>query len=670
MKLIPRPTSRIERRRIVDRAWQRYVQEGIGPEGVADEIARSWRRARVDYKIDPAMKLPVRRLSADQLSERCERDEVLQLARPILGDFAGRLGLLDHVLTYFDGDGLMLSIDGRPEVIEAVSAIDFRPGACWSEDSAGTNGPGTALAAGRPVEVFASEHFVEAWHAWSCAAAPIMEPGREGPVGLVDITGPWEVQRRQALVAAKAIARAIEERLRAAGSIRNEVVRYAFRAAHASGDGMVAVDGHGSVVAVNDAAARRRVVTAGALPPMVREALWRALSGPMCARDNDVRLELPDTPSLVVSPVTHEGTLIGAIVRAPASVAVRAPKWRGREGSAAPSAPVEPAPRPSSTARYAFDRILGASPQLLRAVDYARVAARNTLPVTLEGESGTGKELFAHAIHSASARQAGPFVAVNCGAIPAPLVESELFGYEDGTFTGARRDGNPGRFEAADGGTLFLDEVSELSGPAQTALLRVLQEKEVVRLGGCAPRRVDVRIVAATNKPLEEEMRARRFRRDIFYRLNVLSMSIPPLRDRGDDVVLLARVFIAEAEAELGRAGLTLTDDAMEALRVHSWPGNIRELKNVILRAAATAPTVKIDADHLSFPIAGQMPASANELARPEREAVLEAEREAILGALRECQWNFTRAADRLGISRMTIYRRAAKCGIARPPAY
>jgi sigma-54 dependent transcriptional regulator, acetoin dehydrogenase operon transcriptional activator AcoR len=667
MKLVPRPTSRIERRRVTDKAWQRYVQEGIGPEGVSDDIARSWNRSRIDYQVDPAMKRPARRLSDDQLMERCGRDEVLQLARPILADFAGRLALFDHVLTFFDGDGLMLSIDGRPEVVDAVSAIDFRPGTCWSEHSAGTNGPGTALAAGRPVEVFASEHFVEAWHAWSCAAAPIMEPGRDAPVGLVDITGPWEVQRRQALVAAKAIARAIEERLRAAGSVRNEVVRYAFRAAHASGDGMVAVDGHGNVVAVNDAATRRKVVTAGALPPMVREAMRRALSGPMCARDRDVRLEFADSPSLVISPVTHEGTLIGAIVRAPASPAVRSPKWRGKAPS---TAPVESTPRSSTTARYGFDRILGASPKLLRAVEYARVAASNTLPVTLDGESGTGKELFAHAIHAASARQDGPFVAVNCGAIPGPLVEAELFGYEAGTFTGAQRDGSPGRFEDADGGTLFLDEVSELSGPAQTALLRVLQEKEVVRLGGCAPRRIDVRIVAATNKPLEEEIRARRFRRDIYYRLNVLAVSIPPLRDRGDDVTLLARIFVAEAEAELGRAGLTLTDGALEALRAHTWPGNIRELRNVILRAAATAPTVKLEADHLPFPVAGRRSGPASERPRAEREAVSEAEREAILDALRDCQWNFTRAADRLGISRMTIYRRAARCGIARPPAH
>src|SRR5574341_313793 len=265
MTQIVSPPHRLERRRATERAWQLYVQDGIEPSGIADEIARSWRRARVEHKIDPGLTRPQRRLDADALLRRSERDEVLRLARPILSEFAARLGLADHVIAFFDGDGLMLTIDGMPDVVEAVAQIDFRPGVSWAEDSAGTNGPGTALAERRPVEVFASEQFVHAWQRWSCAAAPVFAPGLSAPAGLVDITGPWEVQRRHALVAAKAIARAIEERLRAACSVRDEVVRYAFREAHASGDALVAVDCRGTVVAVNDAAARRRVVEAGAL---------------------------------------------------------------------------------------------------------------------------------------------------------------------------------------------------------------------------------------------------------------------------------------------------------------------------------------------------------------------------------------------------------------------
>ncbi|MBI5069932.1 MAG: sigma-54-dependent Fis family transcriptional regulator [Deltaproteobacteria bacterium] len=660
MRPFPKPTSRLERRRQIDRAWHAYVLDGVAPDGIGEEIARSWQRAR-GYRIDPAQKRIARRLSAEELRQRRERDDVLRLARPILADFAARLGLGDHVLTYFDGDGWLLDIAGLPAVVEAVSEIDFTPGSCWAEDAAGTNGPGTALAEGRPVEVFASEHFVEAWQPWSCAAAPVLPPGGGAPLGLVDITGPWEVQRRQALVAAKAIARAVEERLRAAVSVRDEVVRYAFRAAHASGDALVAVDARGVVVAVNDAAARRRVVEAGSLPLAVRQALLTGFAGRAAAGGSEMHIQVPEAPLLVASPVTHEGAVIGAIVRAPdARPATRPSRRRGREDTAVTSEP--------GLARYDFGRILGASDALARATELARVATRNALPVALYGESGTGKELFAHAIHSAGDRAGGPFVAVNCGSIPAQLVEAELFGYEAGTFTGGRRDGNQGRFEDADGGTLFLDEVSELSGLAQTALLRVLQEKEVVRLGGSSPRRLDVRIVTASNKPLLAECQERRFRRDLYYRLNVLAIDIPPLRERGDDVTLLARIFLAEAEVEVGRAGLALTDEAVAALRAYSWPGNVRELKNVILRAAATSRTAEIDRADLLLPEdeARLAPASPGPPEPSLRGAMRESERQVLLATLTACAWNFSRAADQLGISRMTLYRRLERCGISR----
>jgi transcriptional regulator of acetoin/glycerol metabolism len=647
LRTFPRPSSRLERRRAIDRAWLLYVQDGIEPTQVGEEVARSWRRVRTDYRIDPEMKRAARTLTPEQLHRRCARDEGLRLARPILADFAGRLGLTDHVLTYFDAEGWMLSIDGTPSVVESLSAIDFQPGACWAEDSAGTNGPGTALAEGRPVEIFASEHFVAAWQPWSCAAAPVMAPGVRGPVGIVDITGPWEVQRRQALVAAKAIARAIEERLRAAVSVREEVMRYAFRTARGSGDALVAIDGRGAVVALNDAAARRGVLEAGALPPGVRESVLQAFSA-QAPGASDFPLEAEGAPALLVSPVTHEGAVIGAILRAQAPGPGRA----------------RPTPA-GATTRYRFGSILGASLALGRAVELARVASRNTLPVALLGESGTGKELFAHAIHAASDRAGGPFVPVNCGSIPSPLVEAELFGYEAGTFTGGRRDGSPGRFEDADGGSLFLDEVSELSGPAQTALLRVLQEREVVRLGGSAPRQVDVRIIAASNKPLQEEVAARRFRRDLFYRLHVLNIEIPPLRERSEDVAPLAEGFLARAGAEVGRTGLRLSEAALAVLRAYSWPGNVRELNNVILRAAATARGPEIGPSDLQLVEDLGAPPGGQPSSRLRR-AVLDSERAALQEALRACGGNLSRAAVDLGISRMTLYRRMARCGLAR----
>jgi transcriptional regulator with PAS, ATPase and Fis domain len=321
-------------------------------------------------------------------------------------------------------------------------------------------------------------------------------------------------------------------------------------------------------------------------------------------------------------------------------------------------------------ARHGFEGILGESDAIRRAIELARVAARNELSVIFCGESGTGKELFAHAVHSASARSSGPFVVVNCGSIPSELVASELFGYEAGAFTGGRTGGRAGRFEDADGGTLFLDEVSELSPMAQTALLRVLQEKEIVRVGGSVPRPVDVRVVAATNKPLDEEIRAKRFRRDLYYRLNVLSIAVPPLRERGDDVALLAEAFLSDAERQVGRRGLSLSAGALAALRTHPWPGNVRELNNVLLRAAATAPCARLEEGDLVLEAADLEPRLPRVgSCRPLRDSVREVVREEILRTLEACHWNFAQAAQQLGICRMTLYRRMGKSGISRSSA-
>ncbi len=648
---------RLERRRVIDRAWEHYVLDGVQPTELSAEIQRSWTRAREQYQIDPHLAQPRRVLPPDELVARRERDTVLRVASSILEDFAARLDLSGHVLAYLDGEGWMLSIDGDQRVIDRVAQIEFRPGANWAEDSAATNGPGTALAERKPIEVFASEHFVSTWQAWSCAAAPIFEPGDERPVGLVDITGPWEVQRRQAILVARAIARAVQERLRAATGVRDEVVRHALLALRNTGDALVGVDAKGHVIGANEAAAKRRIVTAGSLSPAVQKAIADVLRGASRPPGSEVPIQGPDGKIIVASPVQYDGMSVGVILRA---VAVRS----------AHATPARTQPSVHGSARYEFSRILGRSPPIQRAVELAKTAARNTLPVVLYGESGTGKELFAQAIHCASDRRGQRFVAVNCGSIPAQLVEAELFGYESGTFTGARRDGNPGRFEDADGGTLFLDEVSELPLQAQTALLRVLQEREVVRLGGSTPRSVDVRVTAATNKPLEEEVRAKRFRRDLFYRLNVFFISVPPLRERGDeDLALLAEVFVKEAENEVQRSGLTLAPAALAALQAHGWPGNVRELKNVLLRAAAIARDTCIGPEDLVLeagaPLAYAPSLAAGARAQP-RNVAPESERDALVAVLDACSWNVACAAKRLGVSRMTLYRRLHRHGISR----
>ena len=451
-------------------------------------------------------------------------DETYRLALPVLEEFGARLATSQHVLTYFDAAGWMLSIGGNPRTAERVAGINFCPGANWREEVVGTNGPGTAFTERRPIEVYASEHFVEAWQSWSCSAAPILTPGSGELLGLVDLTGPWTAHDAQALVAARAIAHAVEERLRSALLVREQVIEYAFRSAGAGGDGLFAVDRRGRVLAANDAAQRRLSFAGLEVPVPIREALEATLKQRALALDREFAVDWQEAPGkikLLASPVRYGQQPVGALVRVVAT---------GAPSPSRPAAKVQAPPPPPPVSRYEFAQILGESEAIRGAIVLARVAVRNDLPVVLFGESGTGKELFAQAIHSASARGDGPFIAVNCGSIPSALVEAELFGYEAGTFTGGRHEGKAGKFEDACGGTLFLDEVSELSPQSQTALLRVLQEREVVRLGGSSPRRVDVRVVTASNKRLPDEIRGGRFRADLYFRLNVLTIAVPPLR--------------------------------------------------------------------------------------------------------------------------------------------
>src|SRR5918997_111938 len=254
--------------------------------------------------------------------------------------------------------------------------------------------------------------------------------------------------------------------------------------------------------------------------------------------------------------------------------------------------------------RYGFPRIIGESDAIKRAVAETQRVSQTEANVLLLGESGTGKELFARAVHHLSPRRDQPFVAINCAAIPETLIESELFGHERGAFTGAN-ERRPGKFELATGGTVFLDEIGELPLAVQGKLLRAIEEKTVDRIGGRMPVPVDVRIVAATNRELQQAAEAGEFRRDLYFRLAVFPIEIPPLRARGDDVALLARHFAAQFGKELRGREATLTDDALAALRAHSWPGNVRELENAIERACILADASTLSPADLGLPVAG-----------------------------------------------------------------
>lgn len=308
-------------------------------------------------------------------------------------------------------------------------------------------------------------------------------------------------------------------------------------------------------------------------------------------------------------------------------------------------------------AQFSWDNIIGRSSKMAQAKEFGKKASKTGSTVLITGESGTGKELFAHAIHNESRRSHHPFVKVNCGAIPHDLLESELFGYEEGAFTGAKKGGKIGKFQLAHEGSIFLDEIGDMPMKMQVKLLRVLQEKEIERVGGTNPIRIDVRIIAATNKNLGQLVEKGEFREDLYYRLNVMTLEVPPLRDRLEDIEALTTSLIEKLSNKLGLYVNYISREALAILKGYSWPGNVRELENVLERAMNLVEDEEIQALHLPHYL-HRREATVIKSGPVQRlsDIVEEVEREAILKSLKQNKGNKLKTAEQLGISRSSLY--------------
>ncbi|HVJ48522.1 sigma 54-interacting transcriptional regulator [Desulfitobacterium sp.] len=333
-----------------------------------------------------------------------------------------------------------------------------------------------------------------------------------------------------------------------------------------------------------------------------------------------------------------------------------------------------------NSSQYNFNDIIGDSPQMQAAKELAARAARTNSTILLLGESGTGKEIFAHAIHETSLRAKGPLIQINCAAVPESLLESELFGYADGAFTGAHKGGKPGKFELADKGTIFLDEIGDMPLAMQAKLLRAIQEREVERVGGTQPLKIDVRVIAATNRDLHQMVIEHKFRLDLYYRLNVINIELPPLRERGDDLKPIATAILERLNHRLGTFIEGITPEAIKYLQAYDWPGNIRELENVLERAIITCDEPWIQSWHLSLPLqtTGDTPYAVDQInGEPHsiifqkrqfttlEEGLAEAERDMIHSALQMSHGNKMQAARLLGIHRSALYKKMAKHRLA-----
>lgn len=644
-----------------ERAWSDFLLSRRQP-NIAPFVLDSWVRSRDTFHIDPALRRSPIVLDEEESHRRGDRLAPLRLGLPFLEQITEGLRDSRDMLAVCDAEGYVLSTIGHWRVIEELAEINFRTGGKWNEQATGTNGVGTALAKRRAVQIVGAEHYVQAWQRWVCTAAPIRHPLSGEIIAVIDVTGYKEGVQPHTLLAVYSTATLIEQRLMLEFTLEEKLLCDALfeRANRLPADAIFALDRHGRVVRMNTAAERML----DASPDPGSQALFNELKPILRAglERSDQRFEdheqvvnshvLGRQLRVITSPVARNHDTIGALIVLPQAAPV---SGRGFRGDAAADLR---ATKPRGDATYVFDDIVALSPRMAEPLALARTVAASDLPVLICGESGTGKEMIAQSIHNASERSAAPFIAVNCGSIPDGLVDAEFFGYEDGAFTGARRGGNSGRFEQAHRGTIFLDEVSELSPRGQAALLRVLQEKEVLRVGAGTPRRVDVRVIAATNRDLSAEVKSGRFRSDLLYRLRGMVITLPALYDRPDDLLILARRFLEELPGQ----PRSLSDTAVNALTAYPWPGNVRELRNAIHRAAIVSRSPVIGEEHLPDEVRSPVTHYGTDDAG-EREAP---ERARILATLGESEGNIAEAARRLGISRMTLHRKIRKWSLSR----
>ena len=630
-------------------AWERFLTGGaqeVMPGG--NFVVSSWMRSRA-HGIDPTGRAAPLVAQGDAVAMLRDRNRLLlSAAQDIFGRTAELLTGARSIMLLTDPNGVVLQVVGDHSTLAEGESIHLMQGGHWHEDRIGTNGIGTAIATSRPAQVHAAEHFCEGIKSWTCAACPIFEPGTGTIIGVLDISGPPTTYQRTNLALAVATARQIETVLteRAARERLYLVEACLERLSARDVDGLVALDRSG-----------RLVHATGRVQAPVR--LGERLPG------LHERMEVEDWAKLLprewraewFSPIAVGGETIGAMLVVPDRKTRSTPSRAGTERCSE-----------SDPDRSSFDSIVGQSGVMLGTIERARFLVDKQVPVLVEGETGVGKELLARAIHGEGDPRK-PFVVFNCGAVTRDLVAGELFGHVRGAFTGATTEGRPGRFELAHGGILCLDEIGELPLEMQPFLLRALEEGVIYRLGDTQPRRVEVRLLAMTNRDLLQDVSAGRFRRDLYYRIGVTKLRIPPLRERGSDILLLAEHFNRVLAQRHGVPARRFAPEVQDALLNHDWPGNARELRNLVESVLLMTAPGEIGLDDLAPFFAIEAPttpqAGPAPISRPPTQATLEStERDAIVGAITSARGNFVAAARALGISRSTLYRKAERYGL------
>jgi transcriptional regulator of acetoin/glycerol metabolism len=625
-------------------ARHKLIEHGDVPAGLIDEVvARSWRRCLADGLAPTGRLADVPHLSAADVARAIEREhELIAHARPVMEYVFSQTRNSGSMVVVADRRGVLLHAQGDASFLARANRVLLAPGASWHEQYRGTNAIGTALVEAAPVVVHAAEHYLERNGFLTCASAPIAAP--DGRVlGVLDISGDHRSRHPHTFSLVRAAAQMIENRLFDAR--HGDSMRLRFHPLDEGigtvAEGVAAISEDGWIVGANQAG----LALLGLAPAdLGATSLSRVLQTPLGALI-DWGARRPGQSQLIDT--VKKGRLFVRVEMGRRALVFEAPRQ---------PAP-QPQPRQEEAKPDALRRLDTGDPLLARAIERARRVLGKPIPVLIQGESGVGKELFARALHDAGPRAAKPFVALNCSALPEHLIEAELFGYENGAFTGARRNGSPGRIREAHGGTLFLDEIGDMPLNLQARLLRTLQERKVTPLGAGRQIEVDFVLLCATHRDLKAEVEAGRFRMDLYYRINSLTLHLPALREREDFAALTAQLL---EQAAPGRA-LSLQPGLMQSFRDYRWPGNLRQLANAIQTACALLPEDRdaIGFDDLSEDLAqelGRLGESPSQVEHTDNLRVLTDS--AIEHAIRAAGGNMSDAARRLGISRNTLYRR------------
>jgi transcriptional regulator of acetoin/glycerol metabolism len=638
---------------------------GVPGDDMASMIAISHQRSE-QFGLCPDSRPDFSPVSGADLSHLVEQNRLLYShAVPAMETLYQQIANTHNMVLLTDAQGVIVHSLGDADFLEKANRVALTPGVAWSEESKGTNAIGTAIADRVPTTVHADQHFLSANHFLTCSAAPITDH-RGNVVGVLDVSGDRRSFHKHTMALVRMSALMIENQMFAA-TFENAITLHFHTRPEFIGtlmEGIASFSPGGRFLAAN----RNGLFQLGLSYPALQAHTFSSLFGlPVSALYDHYRTAAPGLLDLCM----HNGVRVcgRAELRLTNGVHVLTGAFDDAPQAAAlPQPAAKAATRRLSGLRY----LNTGDPQLEQVIDKVNRVLGRDVPILIMGETGTGKELLAQAIHNDSPRAQGPFVAVNCASIPETLIESELFGYEDGAFTGARKKGAVGRILQANGGTLFLDEIGDMPYPLQARLLRVLQERMVTPLGSGKSIPVNVELICATNHNLRRRIAEGLFREDLYYRLNGLVVKLPPLRERTDLETVVRKILASETDA-CGNSRHTISDEVLRLFRRHKWPGNFRQLTNLLRTAAIMAgDDEEIGLRHMpddfldDIAEAPAAPTTATEpAAAPAAQQVIaaganleEMELAAIVRSLEANGGNVSATARALGVSRNTIYRK------------